>query len=219
MTAIPWTLIGAGFGVDAQQSTNKYGVGMVFLPQDRAQAAEARKILEIVTRLANVTVLGWREVPVDENAVGPRARETIPKIEQVMVKCDEDMEEVNIRAVALRGCAVASSFDADVTLQQESFEGTVYVLRRAIHSAWKRARISDAYICSLSTKTIVYKGMLNSAALPLFYADLKDSRFVTPFAIYHRRFSTNTAPRWPLAQPMRMLGMRLHYMFTLCVFE
>lgn len=65
---------------------------------------------------------------------------------------------------------------------------------------------SDFYTCSLSGRTVVYKGMLNSNAVGRFYKDLKDERFTTPFAIYHRRFSTNTTPKWPLAQPMRVLG-------------
>jgi glutamate synthase (ferredoxin) len=64
----------------------------------------------------------------------------------------------------------------------------------------------DFYACSLSNRTIIYKGMLNSSAVGRFFKDLKDERYTTPFAIYHRRFSTNTVPKWPLAQPMRVLG-------------
>lgn len=114
--------------------------------------------------------------------VGKNARETMPNIQQVFVKIAKD----------------------DST---DDIERELYICRKLIERAvaaetWG----TELYFCSLSNQTIVYKGMLRSEALGLFYLDLQNELYTSPFAIYHRRYSTNTSPRWPLAQPMRFLG-------------
>lgn len=127
-------------------------------------------------------VLGWRPVPVNASIVGYYARETMPNIQQVFVKAvkEETVEDI---------------------------ERELYICRKLIErAASSETWGSELYFCSLSNQTIVYKGMLRSEALGLFYSDLKSDLYKSPFAIYHRRYSTNTSPRWPLAQPMRFLG-------------
>lgn len=92
---------------------------------------------------------------------------------------------------------------------QEEVERELYIIRKLVEKAAKRAaegREPNFYFCSFSSRTIVYKGMLRAAVVGAFYKDLKDPLFKTTFAVYHRRFSTNTTPRWPLAQPFRVLG-------------
>lgn len=127
-------------------------------------------------------VLGWRTVPFNVSVVGRYAKETMPNIQQIFVK-------------------VAKEDNAD------DIERELYICRKLIERATKSASWADElYFCSLSSRTIVYKGMLRSEILGQFYLDLQNELYKSPFAIYHRRYSTNTSPRWPLAQPMRLLG-------------
>ena len=95
-------------------------------------------------------------------------------------------------------------------LAGDELERALLLARRAVGRALQRQsvirRLDDLYICSLSSRTVVYKGMVTSQVLPEFYPDLQDNGFVSPFAVLHRRFSTNTAPKWSLAQPMRLLA-------------
>ncbi len=186
MTAIPWELFKLWFAEHnmSMPPTEQIGVGMVFLPQDAALAIKAREIAEQVLKQENLTVLGWREVPVNESVIGPQARENQPRIEQLFVasqgKRGDELERVLFRARRRIGKALAA-------------EGTL---------KWS----DDFYMCSFSSRTIVYKGMVRSAVLGEFYTDLKNPDYQSRFAVYHRRFSTNTMPKWPLAQPMRLLG-------------
>lgn len=114
--------------------------------------------------------------------VGRNAKETMPNILQIFVR-------------------IAKEDDAD------DIERELYICRKLIERATKSASWADElYFCSLSSRTIIYKGMLRSEVLGQFYLDLQNELYKSPFAIYHRRFSTNTSPRWPLAQPMRLLG-------------
>lgn len=118
----------------------------------------------------------------NSSIVGFYAKETMPNIQQVFVRV---AREENV----------------------DDIERELYICRKLIEKAVKSEQWKDDfYFCSLSSQTIVYKGMLRSEALGSFYSDLKDSLYKSPFAIYHRRYSTNTSPRWPLAQPMRLLG-------------
>lgn len=127
-------------------------------------------------------VLGWRPVPVNMSVVGYYAKETMPNIQQIFVKVSK---ESNI----------------------DDIERELYVCRKLIERAAQSKKWGDElYFCSLSNQTIVYKGMLRSEVLGPFYLDLQSDLYKSPFAIYHRRYSTNTSPRWPLAQPMRLLG-------------
>ena len=139
-------------------------------------------VVERIFSQEGVEVLGWRPVPVNVSIVGYYAKQTLPNIQQVIVK------------VANEGSI-------------EDLETELYISRKLIEKAsGSESWGQDLYICSLSSSTIVYKGMLRSEALGSFYHDLQDPLFTSNFAIYHRRYSTNTTPRWPLAQPMRFLG-------------
>jgi glutamate synthase (NADPH/NADH) large chain len=156
----------------------QYAVGMVFLSQDATLAEEARSTLNNELDAQGLKVAAWREVPTDESCLGPIAKDTLPRIEQIFVEPGEDSE----RAFAIR----------------------LFVARR-------KAEIilgvdPDFYICSLSESVISYKGLMMPVDLPAFYTDLADERLETAVCTYHQRFSTNTAPRWPLAQPFRFLA-------------
>jgi len=186
MTAIPWNLFEKFNG----KATNKDGsaataVGMIFLPQDEAAAADAITMIESVFSRRHFQVKGWRDVPVDPSVVGPISAAFVPTVRQIVVE----------------------SLDDHVSPDLVSLDRRLYDCRREIQGNFRQKGIADmAYVNSLSTKTIVYKGMLMSCDLGRFYKDLQDPEYTTSFAIYHRRFSTNTNPKWFLAQPMRLLA-------------
>ncbi|MGK7921584.1 MAG: glutamate synthase-related protein [Trichodesmium sp.] len=180
MSQIPWELLSEHWG---ELEPERCGVGMIFLPQTEDKAAQARQIIEKVIVTEGLTVVGWRAVPVKPEVLGIQARENQPQIEQLIVKSDK--------------------------LQGDDLERTLYLSRRNLGCALEAEGFIwglDAYVCSFSCRTIVYKGMVRSAVLGEFYTDLKNPAYKSSFAVYHRRFSTNTMPRWPLAQPMRLLG-------------
>uniref|UniRef100_A0A0E0EFJ4 Ferredoxin-dependent glutamate synthase, chloroplastic n=1 Tax=Oryza meridionalis TaxID=40149 RepID=A0A0E0EFJ4_9ORYZ len=184
MSGIPWDLFNDWAnkqGLAPLDRTNT-GVGMVFLPQDENSMEEAKAVVAKVFTDEGLEVLGWRTVPFNVSVVGRYAKETMPNIQQIFVK-------------------VAKEDNAD------DIERELYICRKLIERATKSASWADElYFCSLSSRTIVYKGMLRSEILGQFYLDLQNELYKSPFAIYHRRYSTNTSPRWPLAQPMRLLG-------------
>lgn len=194
MTAIPWALLqqsaAATGGEIATRVGMATGVGMVFLPQDDGADALAREIVEAEVAALGMSLVGWRDVPVNPEVLGVQARENLPHIEQVIVDAS---------ALGLQG---------------DELERSLYQLRKHIEkgardrfpAAGFADQIDDFYFCSLSSRTLVYKGMVRSAVLGEFYLDLQNPDYVSPFAVYHRRFSTNTLPKWPLAQPMRLLG-------------
>ncbi|CAM6094651.1 unnamed protein product [Calypogeia fissa] len=184
MTKIPWELFDKWF-IDQGQppvSGPNTAVGMVFLPQDELLQSAAKAAIEKVVTGEKLEVLGWRQVPVHESVVGYYAKITLPSIMQVFVKisAEESVDDI----------------ERDLYVTRKLIEKT------AVAEAWGE----DTYFCSFSSQTIVYKGMLRSAVLGEFYDDLQNELYKSQFAIYHRRFSTNTSPRWPLAQPMRFLG-------------
>ena len=184
MTAIPWELLSQWSAEQGIQMppTDRIGVGMFFLPPDTQAATAARQTVEKVLGESELTVLGWRVVPVEPNLLGIQARENQPQIEQVLVSQQKSGDELERR---------------------------LYVARRRIEKALQLSDIvglTEFYICSFSSRTIVYKGMVRSAVLGEFYTDLRNPAYKSAFAVYHRRFSTNTLPKWPLAQPMRLLG-------------
>jgi glutamate synthase (ferredoxin) len=190
MTAIPWELfqqsetLTALQALSAEQLQDVYGVGMVFLPQTPEAADPVRQTIETVLTQQQLSVCGWRPVPVDPDILGPQARENQPRIEQVIVSS----------ATGKTG---------------DELERQLYLARRSIGDALAAKGLiwgDSVYVCSFSCRTIIYKGMVRSAVLGEFYLDLKNPAYKSAFAVYHRRFSTNTMPRWPLAQPMRLLG-------------
>ncbi|MEH2249727.1 glutamate synthase large subunit [Nostoc sp.] len=181
LTAIPWGLFQQDFAQIGKEfsSTNNIAVGMIFLPQDQQAAQKARTTVEQVAAEEKLIVLGWRVVPVQPDLLGVQAKENQPQIEQVLL--------------------------ASVDKSGDELERQLYITRRRISKATNNIS-EEFYICSLSNRTIVYKGMVRSAVLGEFYQDLKNPVYKSAFAVYHRRFSTNTMPKWPLAQPMRLLG-------------
>ncbi|CAM9991136.1 unnamed protein product, partial [Scytosiphon promiscuus] len=188
MTSVPWALMereysSMGLDVASLPPVEQRAVGMLFLPQGEEGAAVGRSVVETIMEQAGLTFHGWRTVPVDPSRNG-RSRRT--------------------RHCRLSGFMVSSEKTSGDALERE-----MYLLRRMGAKRLVDRGLdwsTDMYFCSLSTRTIVYKGMTNANALGMFYKDLKDPDYATNFCVYHRRFSTNTMPKWPLAQPMRMLG-------------
>ena len=157
-------------------------VGMVFLPKTDLSAQErCRQIVETEILRFGHQIYGWRQVPINVGCIGEKANATRPEIEQIMIWNAREADD-------------------------ESFERDLYVIRRRIEKEAIAAQIPELYICSLSTRSIIYKGMFLAESLAEFYPDLLDPRFVSRFAIYHQRYSTNTFPTWRLAQPFRMLA-------------
>ncbi len=170
-----------GAGVRAP---GKYAAGMVFLPRDAGTQTFCRNIVEKTVRAEGQEFLGWRHVPICPDSVGEAAAEMQPELWQVLVGCGKQ------------------------TVDQDAFERKLYVIRKVVEHTVAGAdipRTSEFYIPSLSSRTIVYKGMLLSEDLPRFYTDLIDPRMKSALAMVHARFSTNTLPKWPLAQPFRFL--------------
>ncbi len=157
-------------------------VGQVFLPRTDFGAQETcRTIVETEVLRMGYYIYGWRHVPVDVSCLGDKANATRPEIEQILISNYKGVDEI-------------------------TFERELYIIRRRIEKAVSTAQVKDFYICSLSCRSIIYKGMMLAEQVAVFYPDLQDERFVSAFAIYHQRYSTNTFPQWWLAQPFRMLA-------------
>ena len=182
LCGIPWGYLEAVWP-EAEAAGAGRGLGMLFLPADAERRAQSQAFAAEEAAALGLRSLGWREVPVDPAVLGPLARETAPSIHQWLVEGDQS---------------------------GDALEALLFRLRRRLGDRARKAfgpeGGRDVYVASLSSRTVVYKGMVRSEVLAAFYADLRDTRFAVSFAVYHRRFSTNTLPRWPLAQPMRLLG-------------
>jgi glutamate synthase (NADPH) large chain len=160
----------------------RIAVGQVFLPKSDLGAQErCRQIVETEILSAGYAIYGWRQVPINVACIGEKANATRPEIEQILI---HDPEKRDIATI----------------------ERDMYVIRRRIEKQAIAAQIAELYLCSLSARSIIYKGMFLAEALTEFYPDLLDERFVSRFAIYHQRYSTNTFPTWRLAQPFRTLA-------------
>ncbi|QIB65848.1 glutamate synthase large subunit [Kineobactrum salinum] len=155
-----------------------YGVGQIFLAPDEARAAAARAAMEQALTDQGLTLLGWRVVPTDSSVCGEIALAAMPRIEQVFATADG--------------------------LSQDELSTRLFVARRKAEIANRDD--PEFYICSLSGRVIAYKGLVMPVDLPRFYHDLDDERLETAICVFHQRFSTNTMPRWPLAQPFRLLA-------------
>ncbi|MDE3029298.1 MAG: glutamate synthase large subunit, partial [Paracoccaceae bacterium] len=157
-------------------------VGQVFLPRTDFGAQErCRTIVETEVLRMGHYIYGWRHVPVNTEVLGEKANATRPEIEQILIRNEKGVDE-------------------------ETFERELYIIRRRIEKAAIAAQIAGLYLCSLSCRSIIYKGMMLAEQVAVFYPDLMDERFESAFAIYHQRYSTNTFPQWWLAQPFRMLA-------------
>ena len=164
-------------------------VGQVFLPKTDLGAQErCRQIVESEIIAFGYQIYGWRQVPINTECIGEKANATRPEIEQIMIWSPR-----------------FSSSGGEAT-DINAFERDLYVIRRRIEKQAIAAQIPELYFCSLSCRSIIYKGMFLAESLSEFYPDLLDERFVSRFAIYHQRYSTNTFPTWRLAQPFRALA-------------
>ena len=158
----------------------QYGVGMVFLPQDDDERAWCEARMQETASAKGLRLLGWRDVPHDAQAIGSGAREVLPVIRQCFVTGEG--------------------------LAGDALERRLYVMRRVVENSVAASDLADPeqfYVSTLSTNRIVYKGLLIAGQLAPFYADLRDRRLISTFALVHSRFSTNTLGAWPLAHPYR----------------
>ena len=163
------------FGLDLGQKGD-YGVGMFFFPQENLQRRQAQKLFEVICGKEGVPFLGWRQVPVDPEILGAPAKDSMPGIYQ---------------------CFVARPGDVDRGL---AFDRRLYVIRRVFEQSSE-----GTYVCSFSSRTVVYKGMFLVNQLRKFYLDLQDERVESAIAMVHSRFSTNTTPSWERAHPNRLI--------------
>jgi len=161
-----------------------YAVGTAFLPADDTAEAATMAALEGIAAQEGLRVLGWRELPINPEGVGPTARSVMPRFRQLF----------------LTSPGAASRGATDHPVSGLALERQVYCLRKLAE------RDLDVYFPSLSGRTIVYKGMLTEEQLVSFYPDLSDERVASSLALVHSRFSTNTFPSWPLAHPYRLVA-------------
>ncbi|MFH5832762.1 glutamate synthase large subunit [Halalkalibaculum sp. DA384] len=174
-----------GLGMDLPEQGH-YGVGMIFFPGDREDRRPCEKIVEKIVKEEGQEVLGWRKVPTDNFYLGKSAKETEPSVRQIFIGRSDDLET------------------------ELDFERKLYIIRRRITRAIEETEMDIKekdffYIASLSSRTIIYKGMLTSTQLREFYPDLQDSEMESALALVHSRFSTNTFPSWKLAHPYRYM--------------
>ena len=162
-----------------------YGAGLVFLPTDPVQAARCQAIFEEIIREEGQTLLGWRDVPTDDSPVGPSAKAVEPTFKQIFIG---------------RNPAITDD---------QAFERRLYVIRKRVeHAVWGtdlplRKRF---YLPSLSSNTLIYKGMLSADQIETMFPDILDPAVESALALVHQRFSTNTFPSWPLAHPYRYVA-------------
>ena len=154
----------------------EYGVGMFFFPQDTLKRNQAKKMLEVIAKKEGVGFLGWREVPIDSTTLGKKALDCMPHIMQCFLKKPADVKK---------------GLD---------FDRKLYIIRRVFEQS-----NDNTYVVSLSSRTIVYKGMFLVGQLRRFYLDLLDENFESAIALVHSRFSTNTTPSWERAHPNRFI--------------
>lgn len=161
-----------------------YGVGMLFLPKEAKLRERCIDIVEEAVAAEGYNLLGWRDVPVDESALGKVARQSCPFIAQFFLSSDSEAGD------------------------NDALERKLYVIRRLIEKniAAQTKAGETFYVVSLSSRVVIYKGLLMAPQVPAFYLDLNDKSMKSALAIVHQRYSTNTFPTWPLAQPFRYLA-------------
>ena len=185
-TQIPWQiLINDGFEIvqNSQSSKNilNYGVAMIFTSADDLD--KIKKIFSWVLDEYQLHLIGWRKVPVNTAILGNESKFKSPLVIQCIVKSDQ--------------------------LSNKQLDKCLYLVRKKIEKLVSKIDIEtnkQFYICSFSSQTIIYKGMLRSEFLVKYYSDLSNPLYLSNYAVYHRRFSTNTMPKWSLAQPMRFMA-------------
>ncbi|MCK4991166.1 MAG: glutamate synthase subunit alpha, partial [Bacteroidales bacterium] len=160
----------------------QFGTGLVFLPRDAGEAKKCEEILVQMLSDEGVNLIGFREVPRDNSVIGEIARGAEPNMKQILLGAD---------------------------LSQEELERKLYIIRKRVEKYVAASKLKEKalfYLPSLSTKILIYKGMLTSEQLGEYFLDLQDERVESAIALVHSRFSTNTFPSWDLAQPFRMLA-------------
>src|SRR5882724_4748368 len=176
LTSIPQAFFTAKAGEQGIQLPQQFGLGVAFLPAE--EVSQARSAIEEAAETERLRLLGWRRVPTNPGCLGRRALETMPEIWQFFV-------------------APFHSSHKDAR-----FESRLALMRKRAESLMP----ARCYVCSLSSQSVVYKGLLTPWQFPQFYEDLRDSSYETTFAIFHQRYSTNTQPSWHLAQPFRYVA-------------
>ncbi|GAB4117998.1 MAG: glutamate synthase-related protein [Sideroxydans sp.] len=174
-----------GWGNIQLPPAGEYGVGMLFLPRDAGARTACEKILAEKIKAEGQTLLAWRDVPVDNSTLGESVKAVEPVVRQVFIG---------------RG---------KKTPDQDAFERKLFVIRKTAEHAISKlggGQGKGFYVPSLSSRTIVYKGMLLADQVGKYFRDLQDERVVSAFALVHQRFSTNTFPTWNLAHPFRMIA-------------
>lgn len=158
-------------------------VGMIFLPRnDYSSQEKCKTLIETELLSKNYYIYRWRQVPINTSVLGVKAESNRPEITQVIFKSN------------------------DKNLTGDDLERDLFVIRKKIEKQSSILNLKDFYICSFSSRSVIYKGMFLAEALSEFYPDLMDKRFISRFAIFHQRYSTNTFPSWELAQPFRVLA-------------
>ena len=157
------------------------GVAMTFLPTDEDHAVAARRALEEGLHGRGLDPIVWREVPVDPTALGDQAIATMPRIEQLLVRRPDGMDE-------------------------ETFEHELFLARKASERVAEQEGWGGYFVVSCSARTVIYKAFCLPRDLPLFYQDLSDPAYESAIVLFHQRYSTNTLPTWAMAQPFRFLA-------------
>ncbi len=177
LTQIPYRYFQKNVTAFSLPGEGEFGVGMFFMPQDEKMRARIKKMFETIIKKESLTFLGWREVPTFPKVLGKRAMDAMPYICQAFIGKSQDIEK---------------GLD---------FDRKLYQARRI----FEQSQFEDTYICSLSSRTIVYKGMFLVQQLRLFFKDLQDEDYKSAIALVHSRFSTNTMPSWRRAHPNRFI--------------
>ena len=159
-----------------------YGAGLVFLSMSEKERAAQKQVVENIVKEEGQNVLGWRDIPVNDLLIGPTANNCRPYIEQIFIARSEHLTTT------------------------DSFERKLYIIRKRAEREESTFYQKTIYFPSLSARTFVYKGMLLGAQLESVYPELLDDRMESALAMVHTRFSTNTFPSWPLAQPFRFVA-------------
>lgn len=165
--------------------SGKYGVGMIFMPKDGRQRAELKGLVQSVIAEMDQRFIGWRQVPVDSRGLGESVKPTEPAVFQVFIAWGDNIKD------------------------QDEFERKLFVIHKILTARVNSDEVDGSsffYICSMSSRTIVYKGMLLAEQVGEYYKDLLDPKVKSALALVHQRFSTNTFPTWDLAHPFRMIA-------------
>jgi glutamate synthase (NADPH/NADH) large chain len=174
----------AALGMDLP-APGRYAAGMIFLPRQDQTRTECEALIERVVADEGQVLIGWRDIPTDNRGLGESVKAVEPVIRQLVIECGENCDS------------------------QEAFERKLFVIRKVVENSVRETGWEgheNFYIASLSSRTLVYKGMLLANQVDRYYQDLKDERLVSALALVHQRFSTNTFPSWDLAHPFRMIA-------------